>query len=353
MSGHPYKQPWIYHAAFDTVWILSPAFLALLVVYLLPASMKSGTEMPLAAWVILILLIDVAHVYSTLFRTYMDPVRFRKQRDLFLAVPVICYMAGVLLYSIDNMLFWRLLAYLAVFHFVRQQYGFMRLYSRFDAKHKLAEKIDTATIYTATLYPIIWWHLHPGRTFNWFVDGGFLSLELPWLLPVASVLYTAIIAAYLVKELLFSFKTRTFNIPKNAIIVGTILSWSFGIIYFNGDLVFTLLNVVSHGIPYMALIWIMGKKEHNALTQKNKFSKVFLQQYGIALFIGILFLLAWTEEAIWDGLVWKEHDTVFFTGSLPKIKDINILALLVPLLSLPQAVHYVLDGFIWRRTNRS
>jgi hypothetical protein len=48
-------------------------------------------------------------------------------------------------------------------------------------------------------------------------------------------------------------KTSYFNIPKNLIIIGTLSSWFFGIVYFNNDLVFTLLNVVSHGIPYMAL----------------------------------------------------------------------------------------------------
>ncbi|WP_288880196.1 hypothetical protein [Pedobacter panaciterrae] len=35
-------------------------------------------------------------------------------------------------------------------------------------------------------------------------------------------------------------------------------------------------------------------------------------------------------------------------SSLPKVIDMSMLTLLVPLLALPQSTHYVLDGFIWK-----
>lgn len=304
--------------------------------------------MPVAAWVVLVLLIDVAHVYSTLFRTYLDPVRNKKYSTLFYAVPILCYILGVLCYSVDALVFWRLLAYLAVFHFVRQQYGFMRLYSRTEHSSLFNRKLDAVAIYTATLYPILWWHLHPGRNFNWFIEEDFMFLSANRLTPIATGLYILVIAAYLIKEIRLAYQLRTFNVPKNAIVFGTFISWFVGIVLLNGDLVFTLLNVVSHGIPYMALVWVTSKKEQE--RQTNKVSRLFFGQYGVFCFIGCLFLLAWLEEGVWDGFVWREHQSVFLWFSrLPQMTSKYTLAFLVPLLSLPQSVHYVLDGFIWRK----
>jgi hypothetical protein len=62
-----------------------------------------------------------------------------------------------------------------------------------------------------------------------------------------------------------------------------------------------------------------------------------------------LVVLAYLEEGFWDGLIWREHQLFFWPFSfLPSVNDSVILALLVPLLALPQSTHYVLDGFIWR-----
>ena len=48
----------------------------------------------------------------------------------FVLVPVAAYAVGVALYSEGELNFWRVLAIVAVFHFVRQQYGWVALYRR-------------------------------------------------------------------------------------------------------------------------------------------------------------------------------------------------------------------------------
>ncbi len=79
---------------------------------------------------LLVVGVDVAHVYGTLYRTYLDPAEFRRRRSLYVLAPLLGWLAFAALYSLGAMVFWRALAYLAVFHFVRQQYGFMMLYGR-------------------------------------------------------------------------------------------------------------------------------------------------------------------------------------------------------------------------------
>jgi hypothetical protein len=311
--------------------------------------------MPSWAWFVLVLLIDVAHVYSTLYRTYFDKETFSRQKNTLLLIPLVGWIFSVLIYSMDDMLFWRLLAYIAVFHFIRQQYGFMRIYSRKEQSNYLSRLIDTVAIYTATLYPVIFWHLQTDRNFNWFVKGDFYYFQSGWLSSLTAVAYWVIIGVYLLKEIVVLVKQGTINLPRNLVIAGTFVSWYFGIVFFNGDMAFTLLNVVSHGIPYMALVWIYGRKKYHATPVKAP-SKIYLlfTGYGVFLFLLVVFLLAYVEEGIWDALVWNDHGELFgFFSFLPKVTDKQLLSFLVPLLALPQITHYIVDGFIWKITKDS
>ncbi len=343
------KQPWIGKPITDIVFILLPPFISLLIIILFPSLFKDNQEMPEMGWLLLVLLIDVAHVYSTLYRTYFDPKALTQHRSLLWAIPFFSFVASVLLYSIDHLLFWRLLAYVAVFHFVRQQYGFMRVYSRRETKESLSAGMDKVTIYAAALYPVLYWHMKGPRNFNWFVEGDFFFFQSGLLMSVATAAYVIVLLLYITKELYQLFRHKKINIPKVAIITGTAASWYFGIVYFNGDMAFTLLNVVSHGIPYMALVWLFGRKNYTQPEKGNQFLKLVFGRFGLILFLLLVFLFAFIEEGLWDVAVWKEHKTIF--GPLHRI-DISLsdplLSVIVPFLALPQITHYVLDGFIWK-----
>ena len=343
------QQPWIGKPLIDIPFILLPPFASLLLVFLFPSLFQNQNGVSVAGWVVLILLIDVAHVYSTLYRTYFDPQAFQQQRSILLAIPFIGFVVAVMAYSISSQLFWRLLAYTAVFHFIRQQYGFMRVYSRKEAASKLSIWVDRIAIYYATLYPLIYWHLSGPRNFNWFVENDFVYVQSPVLLQVSTVLYILVITVYIVFEAIRCIKNKHINLPKLAIVAGTFLSWYFGIVYFNGDMAFTVLNVVSHGIPYMALIWIYGQKNYVASGKGSRFLKLLFSKKGLVIFLGLLFLLAYVEEGVWDAFVWKEHTALFGLSKFALAEPSStLLSFLVPLLALPQITHYILDGFIWK-----
>ncbi|WP_375417396.1 hypothetical protein [uncultured Hymenobacter sp.] len=352
-------QPWIRSARYDGLLILAPPFLALALVLAVPPAYRSTTRMPLLAWVGLVLLIDVAHVYGTLFQTYFDPVRRRQWPTLLWAAPLACYAAGVALHGVSGLLFWQVLAYLAVFHFIRQQYGFLRLYARHEcaaspgaATRPLpGQGLAAALIYYATIYPLLYWHFSPPRNFNWFVAGDFVQRDWPAGRLVATVLYSSLIGLYLLREAAEWRRTGQLNVPRNLLLTGTLVSWYAGIVWFNGDLAFTLLNVVSHGIPYLALVWSTGAAPLAApAVSVGRRRGPWAGRYGLAVFLGLIAVFAYLEEGLWDGLVWREHQAAFgWFQSLPPISRPTLLMWLVPLLALPQATHYVLDGFIWRR----
>jgi hypothetical protein len=284
-----------------------------------------------------------------LYRTYFDPQAFSKQRGLLIGIPFVSFIAGVLLYSISALWFWRILAYVAIFHFIRQQYGFMRVYSRKEATGSWYAWVDKCTIYYAALYPILYWHLKGPRNFNWFLENDLLYFSSPVLLQGLTGLYYGVVALYIVRELVSFIRTRFVNIPRLLIITGTLISWYAGIVYYNGDMAFTLLNVVSHGIPYMALVWLFGRKNYVASGKGNRFLRFLFSAKGLFIFIGLLFLFAFVEEGLWDWAVWQEHARVFKMNWLGDIQfSSKALSFIVPLLALPQITHYILDGFIWK-----
>lgn len=337
--------PWIYSPKFDLGAIIGPPVVITAVV-LAWGNRLADLDEPAWLWVLLVLGIDVAHVYSSLFRTYFDRDEFRRRRKLYLAVPAICWGAGIGIYAIwGATTFWSLIAYFAIYHFVRQQYGFMMLYRRGEPTRTLGYRIDQIAIYMATIYPLVYWHTF-SRNFHWFED--FEEIRIPWAWPemVCRVVYVLALASFAAKEIYRWRKTGSLNVGKTLLLAATAAAWGTGIILFNGDLTFTLINVISHGIPYMALIWIYQyRKRSKPDSSGNRFLKLFQLKY-VPIYIVSLVAFAYFEECIWDWFVWREHAGIF--GDFHMAASATALMILVPLLTMPQVTHYVLDAFIWR-----
>jgi hypothetical protein len=330
-------QPWLYSAKADSVFILAPAFVVTLGAALCASWFQAPETTSPLMWLMLVVGVDVAHVYSTLYRTYLDRGEAGRYRGLLTGIPIACWVGGVMLYAAGRMTFWHVLAYLAVFHFVRQQYGFLRLYARREEQTLLRRRVEGAAIYLATLYPLIYWHTHP-RHFSWFLEGDFFRLPFPAIERVALAAYVTALGAYVV----LNVRERCGNWPKHLVLAGTVVSWYTGIVVYDGDLVFTATNVVAHGVPYMALVWFYERK-------KSRGRGGFFRPGMVPIYLGILVVVAYLEEGLWDALVWRDHTQFYqWLAFLPQIHEPALLALLVPLLAVPQATHYVLDGFIWR-----
>ncbi|TRW26394.1 hypothetical protein FMM05_03165 [Flavobacterium zepuense] len=336
-------QPWIHKAKTDSLFILLPPFVILAVVFLCqPWLQDLEQRYSFYTWLFFVVFIDVAHVYATLFKTYLVPDAFREKKQLLIALPIICFFIGLLLFLLGSKVFWVTLAYVAVFHFIRQQYGFMRLYARFEPKTKFNIITDNLAIYAATGYPMLYWFMSPPRQFAWFMQDEFFTYQNAHLLQAFGYLYYLILGIYVIKVTYGYSKHGYFNIPKNAIVFGTAASWYFGIVYFNNDLIFTMLNIVSHGIPYMALVYLKEIKQAKAPATAGIWQYLNTHK-GIIIYVGILVALAFSEEYLWEILVWNEQ---FSLGSITTFEAWQFL--LVPLLVVPQFTHYILDGFIWK-----
>jgi hypothetical protein len=129
--------------------------------------------------------------------------------------------------------------------------------------------------------------------------------------------------------------------------VTTALLWHAGIVVFDGDFAFSVTNVLAHGVPYFGFVLLAQRKAAAAREAAGR--RPVLADLGArhaALFLAPLFLLAFLEEWGWDRLVWHENGAVFPGADV--VPGPVLLALLVPLLALPQATHYLLDAWIWK-----
>jgi hypothetical protein len=311
-----------------------------------------GKSLPIWGWVVFILILDVGHVWSTLFRSYLNQSDKILHRKKLIWIPIITFIALFTISTISLRLFWGAMAYLAVYHFMKQQYGFMMLYYM---KEKVKPKKwlkDKWVLYIGMIYPVIFWHLDSTRSFQWFVKGDFISLPQEFIFTNYSLLnflYFTILVSWIIQEIYIHNKAKSKpSWGKMLWITTTYLNWYIGIVFFNSDYIFSVTNVVAHGIPYFALVL-------NYKLKENQNDSPTIEKYELYFQLGIMllavFLLAFFEEYLWDVLVNREKQMVFekFLPYFSMITDNHyILSAFTALLSLPQVVHYVLDGYIWK-----
>ena len=334
--------PWLFSKRTDLLAFGAPALGSLALVAVGLATGLASGDAPPGLWLAAVVCVDVAHVWSTVYRVYADPAEVRRRPALYLGVPVAAWLVGVALHLHGPLTFWRALAYAAVFHFIRQQYGWvMLLRRRAGETDPWGRRVDAAMIYAATVYPLIAWHASLPRRFHWFVTGDF-ALRLPRGVERAALaIYLAIIAAYVARAALGA---RRGIVPwgKHLVVGTTALCWWLGIVAFDSDYVFTSTNVLIHGVPYFFLVYRFGRLRFAG--ERGPVGAIF--RAGAPLFYATLVGIALVEEGLWDRWVWHDHPQFFGASVISPGRW--ALSLLVPLLALPQAVHYALDAFVWK-----
>jgi hypothetical protein len=123
----------------------------------------------------------------------------------------------------------------------------------------------------------------------------------------------------------------------------TAACWYVGIVATNTDYTFTVTNVFLHGIPYLGLVYLYARAPRPG-SPRGLGHRILSR--GPIAFIATLWVLAYLEELIWDRAIWQERPWLFPFDAVPAD---SWRLLLVPLLAVPQATHYILDGLIWRR----
>jgi hypothetical protein len=130
------------------------------------------------------------------------------------------------------------------------------------------------------------------------------------------------------------------------VVVTTAATWYVGIVATNDDFTFTVTNVIVHGAPYMALLF-MYSRERAKEAPRSLVARIVAG--GALAFLGVALALAFAEEMLWDRLVWHDRPGLFGGTHEGALLVPLARAIVVPLLAVPQATHYALDAVLWRR----
>ncbi|MGD8861214.1 MAG: hypothetical protein PVI30_14495 [Myxococcales bacterium] len=336
--------PWLFGRQTDLLVFGGSALLSLSLLAVGAALGILHADTPPWVWIGCVVLIDVAHVWSTAFRVYLDPAELGRRPLLYVGMPLVCYGLGVMAHAVSAAFFWRVLAYVAVYHFVRQQYGWVALYRRRAGEtDPLDRTLDTATIYAATLYPLLYWHAHLPRRFEWFVSGDFVAGLAAPVVELLTPVYWGLLLGFCARQVQRAVTGGPVNPGKVLVVLTTWICWHLGIVALDSDYAFTVTNVIIHGVPYMALTY-----RHARMRSAEPRSPASLRlplRAGALGFLVLIATVALLEEGLWDRLVWHDQPWLFGDG---RAVSADFLVFLVPLLALPQALHYALDGFIWK-----
>jgi low temperature requirement protein LtrA len=114
--------------------------------------------LPFVHYAILITCVDVAHVWGTLFRTYLDTEATNKRWKLFYLSPPAILLVEIVAYWISPTFFWSCVAYFAIYHFISQNYGLLALYkARHGERNRVDYKLDYYTLVAGAVCPVLLW----------------------------------------------------------------------------------------------------------------------------------------------------------------------------------------------------
>src|SRR5262249_44246941 len=173
-------------------------------------------------------------------------------------------------------------------------------------RDRLGRALDLGAVYAATVYPLLWWHAHLPRRFNWFLPGDFAALPAA-LASAALPAYVALLAAYAGRAA-WPYPRRRGPPGKDTLVATTAACWYAGIVAQNSDYAFTVTNVLIHGIPYMALVYWYGRRR---AAQEDGRGVWRLFRRGPAAMLSLLWAAAFVEELLWDRTIWHERPWLF------------------------------------------
>jgi hypothetical protein len=350
------KQNWVLDPLQDSLLIIAaPIFtlvLALASIYFL--GVVKGATLVLVSHVVF----TVAHHLPTFIRIYGDVELFRRYRWHFVFAPLIslsiCMAVLIYIntksYPLDSFLYlYILLTLWDPWHFMRQHYGFMRIYDRHNAAPKrVSSRMDLAL-------SITWFAYIMAASGDWLLDllqDMYTRVHWPLLLSLSSdglstltstlrmmaLLSTGIYVGYLIwcrKQGYFvsmakvlmcvtTFGVMYLTYTPNSLIQSLAPGWSFKV-------GFAVIGIV-HMTQYLAIVWRYNRGL--ATRQSRARSGVFrwLHSRGAWWAAGIYIFLC----LAYGDVVTTVHDNEWLMAALLAIGFTSTM------------MHYYFDGFIWK-----
>lgn len=320
------RRGWVLGPWADPLYFLGPVLVAL-VPWLLFGRSAPQYAAFMVAGLFVKNFVDMSHVCSTLFIGVRRRAEGRISRLVFYGGPALVLAGGSALYAASPMLFFAGLAYASVFHFYRQQHGWLMLSRARAAEPASTRWIDTLFMLNLIQYPVVFWHSPESRIELSYLNPGDMLLRAPAALAAASCwLFWAANAAYLLWICAEAARGRVISAGKALLLGSTFALFYGGLVLANDFSFWWFTAAIVHGGPYLHLVY---RESFPAAARRAA--------PALAFTAAALGLALWWEY----GPKFESYAPAFVTAQL------------FPLFWLPTLLHYFFDAFVWLREKRA
>lgn len=350
LKSHAWIHSWYGDTlGFFTIPILS---VALAFFHLPPFNGLSRSDLTSAVYMVLIL--DWGHIFAQWYRIFLNPAESRKAKfqytvSYFLLIPI---LALLLTFFFIHSYVESLLVYFVIYHFIRQHYGFVRIYSKTDVfKTKTEAFVEGMFIYLSMWTPVIYWHIEfPFEAYYWVIH----FIKIPFvkdLFQIALMLYVLSSILFLYFEFRRFTKTKVINIPKLMAIFTAGLAWGSVSFFREAPVLIFFTVVLTHDVSYMVLVWFVGRRDKILSDNQIKWNSIWSVPGSVIYLLGIL-VVSRLVVGLHAELVFDLNKSYFLIGTL--FNDVTnnstfLIKLGWAIFFVTQGHHYFIDRYLWKK----
>lgn len=286
-------QPWIHSWPGDFFCLHSFPIVFTILALLGWPPFNRGGELLLGQMLFAVLIIDWAHIFAQWHRIFSNPLEKTFTKSLYFGSYILLIpLVTVVLHFGYFQQIRTFLVYFVIFHFIKQSYGFIKIYSRIDGvKGDVESSVENLLIYLCMWTPAIYWHISfPKSTFTWPVF--FIKHPaMEYLFFSLLFLYSVVFILYLRNEFLRWQEKGIFNIPKNVALASAAIGWGAVSLLSEHSVLIMFTVVLTHDLSYTFFVWFTGRRDEKLLKGQVRWLS-WWSMPGLVFYILVIILIS-------------------------------------------------------------
>ncbi len=277
-----------------------------------------GSSLAFTANFLYLSFLDVPHAVASFYQVY-KPNNRKNFQMLQLLIPIIIVALIFPFVLLSKSLAYSIVTYFNIFHFIRQQYGWIRFSQNKSNLQLTAVQsfFDKLIIYVLTLVPVIMLHVgaqSQKQTTDWMFENDLFIISSQSTYIFLDIFFWFIVLSYTAFQIKLIYYGLRYPLGKLVILISTGLAWYGGLICLQNSEQTLMLDGL-HVVPYIVLVYLFNRNKGKALyyipllSVGLAWALLFLHydksdSIGAAVVISVLISVA-ISHYVFDGFVWK------------------------------------------------
>ncbi len=310
---------WIFGKKLDLALFVGMLFILFLIQKYLSIENSGfylGSGLALTANFLYLSFLDVPHAVASFYQVY-KPNNRKNFTLLKLCTPIIIVAVIFPVVLFSKSFAYSVVTYFNIFHFIRQQYGWIRFSQdksnlQLSAAQSFSDKI---LIYVLTLVPVMMLHVGAqAQATDWMFENDLFIISSQSVYFLLDIFFWLVVLSYTAFQIKLIHRGLCYPLGKLVILISTGIAWYGGLVCLQNSEQTLMLDGL-HVVPYLVLVYVFNKSKGKAFY--------YIPLLAVGLVWALLFLHFDSNDSIPAALV--------------------ISALISIAIS-----HYVFDGFVWK-----